>query len=175
MRPGIVLVACALVFGGCVTQSYQRPDAPIPLARGSIESFAPLVPSSTGTPRCESAARAPVQPGGRAVALVYPSPSAQQVTVTLDRDGVPTKYLDVRGDLSEAAPDGDRTTIGLYLTEGYAVLSNRPESGDPAVLEVPLEEALSSDRLGNPDAKLREVLTVCAATVRRDPQGGRRP
>ena len=87
---------------------------------------------------------------------------APEVTVTVDEDGVTVKYLDVRGDLSIADDQvGDRTTIGLYLTEGYAILSNRPDAGEPNIVEVPLGQALSSDRLGNPSEKLQQVLAAC--------------
>jgi hypothetical protein len=106
----------------------------------------------------------PLGPGGHAVALVFPRPTEQQVTVIFDGAGTPTRYVDVRGDLSSSDERvADRTTIVLYLDRDYAVLSNFPKSGEPAAFEVPLVDALSSERLGNPTAMLQRVLNACQA------------
>lgn len=162
----VVAIVSSLTLSGCVSMTHGPPDGPVALSYGSIDSFSALVPTSDGAPRCEDPTHAPVPAGGRAVALEYADPPAQQVTVTLNENGIPTKYLDVRGDLSTGDDRaGDRTTIGLYFTEGYAVLSNRPAGGAPVVLEVPLAEALSSDRLGDPDGRLQDVLAACAGAA----------
>lgn len=96
------------------------------------------------------------------MALIFPPPLDRQVTVTVDDEGVPFRYVDVRGDLStKVERSGDRTTIGLYLDEGYAVLSNRVGAGTPEMLEVPLEEVFTSPRLGNPRETMRRVLDSC--------------
>ena len=164
----IALACCAL--SSCTTTPAPRPNGPVPLARGSVESFSALVPGSGATPRCERPAGAPIGPDQVAVALVYPGSPEQRVTVTVDRDGVPVRLVDDRGDLSMDERVGDRTTIGLYLTDGYAVLSNRPEGGEPVMLEVPLAEALTSERLGNPRAMLERVMASCTgATTRLGP------
>ena len=82
--------------------------------------------------------------------------------MTVDRAGVPTRYLDVRGDLVESDSQvADRTTIALYLDRGYAVLSNREGAAQPDVLEVPLADVLTSPRLGNPDSAIQHVLATC--------------
>ena len=97
------------------------------------------------------------------MALVYPGAPERQVTVTLDEEGEAIRYMDVRGDLSsDGGEGGDRTTIGLYLTSDYAVLSNRPENAEPVIVEVPLSEAMTSDRLGNPSVAMDRLLTTCS-------------
>lgn len=157
---GYVALA-VMLLGGCVANN-QRTVGPVPISQASVQDFVVLVPSSPAAPRCEDVAGPPGLRDGRNVALVYGSPAERQVTVTLDVDGIPARYMDVRGDLSMSGDRvGDRTTIGLYLTEGYAVVSNRPASGDPVILEIPIEEALSSPELGNPAGMLQEVLTTC--------------
>lgn len=166
VRYYLLVAMSSLFLGGCTTAPYQRPNGPVGISQGSVDAFSALVPTSTTIPRCEEPADSPVGPGGRAVALVYPGPAEQQVTVILDQDGAPTRYIDVRGDLSisdERA--GDRTTIGLYLEQGYAVASNRSGSEDPVIVQFPLDEALSSERLGNPGAMLQHILAVCGRAM----------
>ena len=163
MRLHLLIAASGVLVSGCASTPYFRPTGPVAVTPGSVDAFAALVPSSAGVPHCEEPTGAHLQRGERAVAWVYPPPTEQQVTVVLDATGVPTRYIDVRGDLS--TPDqsvADRTTIGLYLDQDYAVLSNRPSSGSPVILEVPLSQALSSERLGNPSATMERVLTACA-------------
>ena len=146
---------------GCVTH-YQRTIGAVPISPGSADGFEALVPRSSAAPRCETVAGPPGLRDARSVALVYGLPAEQQVTVTLDADGVPTRYLDVRGDLTTPEADvGDRTTIGLYITQGYAVVSNRRASADPVIFEIPLDEALASPELDDPAGMLEEVLATC--------------
>lgn len=157
-----VAISATFVLGGCSVQPVPDPSGPVPLVRGSAASFQPLLRESTESPSCVDPVDAPLPAGGRAVALLYPESPRRQVTVTVDRSGVPIKYLDVRGDLSEADDDmGDRTTIGLYLTEGYAVLSNREGERRPEILEVPLDEVLTSVELGDPTQEMEHVLNRC--------------
>ena len=168
MRVCILVTMSGLCVSGCTVTPAYRPNGPVPLTRGSIDTFVALVPGSVGQPRCVIPADAPLGPGAQAVALVYPRPTKQQVTVIVDSAGTPTRYLDVRGDLS--APDesvSDRTTIILFLDRQYAVLSNRPKSGELTALEVPLVDALSSERLGNPMAMLQRVLKACESHLTR--------
>lgn len=157
-----VIVCAVLLPLGCTTSAPQRTTGPVPLARGDAASFSPMVsPTSTG-PRCIEASDEDVAAGRRALAVRYAGPPARQVTVTLDADGVPTRYMDVRGDLEGSGDDaGDRTTIGLYLEQGYAVLSNRSRGSDPTMLEVPVEEVLTSASLGDPSAVIDGVLESC--------------
>ena len=156
---GVVLAACSVTL--------SRPaSGPVPLTRGAASSFTPLVMASSATPSCVQPSDAPLAAGSRAIALLYPRSPARQVTVTVDSAGVPTKYLDVRGDLSEA--DGqvtDRTTIGLYLEQGYAVLSNREGADPPDMLEVPIDDVLTSPRLGNPSEVMQHVLATCGGAI----------
>lgn len=159
LAPGVF---CALAAACSVTPAYDA-SGPVPLLRGPISAFTPLVGVAATAPRCHQPAGAPFDAGSRAVALVYPPPAARQVTVTLDESDVPTRYVDVRGDLSESdETTSDRTTIALYLDREYAVLSNRAGAERPEVLEVPLDEALSASTLGNPTGMIREVLDSCA-------------
>lgn len=165
-RVSTLLVCCALSV--CTTTPAPRPNGPVPLGYGSIEAFSALVPANEVTPRCEAPTGAPLEPGQTAVALVYRGSPERRVTVTLDGDGTPTRYVDDRGDLSlRQDRGGDRTTIGLYLTEGYAVLSNRPDGGRPSMLEVPLEEAWTSERLGDPRGVLERALSSCGGAIER--------
>lgn len=166
VRPWILVIIGGLCLSGCTVTSAHRPNGPDPLTRGSVDSFVALVPGSAGQPRCEIPADTPLEPGGHALAWVYPRPMERQVTVIFDEAGTPTGYVDVRGDLSTSDESaGDRTTIVLYLDRDYAVLSNRPESGEPTVVEVPLVDALSSERLGNPAAMLQRVLEACEGAI----------
>jgi hypothetical protein len=152
-----------LFLFGCTT-TYSRPAGLVPVVPGSIEAFDALVASSTGAPACEAPELPWVGPGERAVALVYRNAIRQQVTVLIDEAGAPKAYLDVRTELSDDGA-GDRTAIALYLNEGYAVLGNHPRVGRPSILEVPLEQAFSSERLGNPSAMLQRVLSACGGNV----------
>jgi hypothetical protein len=155
MLGGVLLAACSVT-------PVLDPAGPVPLVRGDAASFTPLVAESSVAPSCQQPSDAPLDPGSRALALVYPDPAARQVTVTVDRAGVPTRYLDVRGDLVESDSQvADRTTIALYLDRGYAVLSNREGAAQPDVLEVPLADVLTSPRLGNPDSAIQHVLATC--------------
>ena len=166
MRLYFLVTVSGLFLSGCTSVVYQRLSDGVPVSRGSAATFFPLVPNSSGASHCKEPTAAPLGPGGRAVALVYPGPPERQVTVTLDQDGVPTKYVDVRGDLSVSDDRaGDRTTIGLYLDQGYAVLSNHPKSGEAVVVEVPLDEVLTSDALGDPSDMMQHVLTVCGGAI----------
>ena len=159
----LTLALLSTPVAGCSVTPTIDPSGPVPLVRGPISAFTPLVGVPGTTPQCRQPAGAPLDAGATAVALVYPPPSARQVTVTLDERGAPTRYVDVRGDLSELdGATSDRTTIALYLDREYAVLSNRAGAERPSVLEVPLEEALSATTLGNPDEMIREVLNSCA-------------
>lgn len=166
MRFRILVTTSVLVLSGCTSTVQPPANGPVPLAYGSVDDFTALVPSSDGSPRCQVLDDTPVELGGRAVALVYPRPAEQQVTVYLDPTGEPTRYIDARGDLSLAGDRaGDRTTIGLYLDQGYAVLSNRPASGRHVIVEIPLAEALTPDRLDNPGVALRRVLELCGGAA----------
>src|SRR6185503_11441126 len=98
----------------------SRPAAFVPITRASIEAFSALVPASNASPTCGQPSEAARAIGHSGVSLIYDDPT-RQVTVLLDATGNPTAYFDVRGDLSASNQrGGDRTTIGLYLTEGYA-------------------------------------------------------
>ena len=155
MLGGVLLAACSVT-------PVLDPAGPVPLARGDAASFMPLVAVSSSAPRCTQPSDAPLDEGSRALALLYPDPAARQVTVTVDRTGDPTRYLDVRGDLVESDDHvADRTTIALYLDRGYAVLSNREGAAQPDIVEVPLDDVLASPRLGNPDAAIQQVLATC--------------
>jgi hypothetical protein len=159
-------VAAGLLVIGCTTPTYHPMNRFVGIRRGSIESFSALVPGSSGAATCETPPTDLAPPGGRAVSLVYDGPVRQQITVLLDAAGTPTAYVDARGDLSDPEQaDGDRTTIGLYLREDYAVLSNRPRGTQATMLEVPLVEAYASDRLGNPSAQLQQVLEACGTDI----------
>lgn len=147
----------------CATVPAVRENGPVPVVRGTVDSFAPLVAPSAGAPSCETPMGPSLEAGERAVALVYDDDPGRQVTVTLGENGEPIRYMDVRGALSpEDLGRGDRTTIGLFLDGGYAVLSNRPDGGAPTVVEVPLSEALDSERLGTPSEAMERVLSMCA-------------
>src|SRR5688572_7023037 len=100
VRRCVLLTLSVLCLSGCTTTSTYRPNALAPLTRGSIDTFVALVSSSSGQPRCKKPVDAPLGPGANAVAWVFPRPLEQQITVVLDAAGTPTRYVDVRGDLS---------------------------------------------------------------------------
>src|SRR5688572_19166557 len=59
-----LVVATGILASGCTVTSYSRPTGFVPLAYGSVDEFAALVPSSSGTPRCEEPTGAPgTRPG----------------------------------------------------------------------------------------------------------------
>jgi len=166
MRTPRLTLLSGLLLGGCSVTSPQPSAGPVPLEYGSASSFTPLVNATSAPSSCAEPADAPIQPGARALALHYPGPPERQVTVTLNPAGEPTRYVDVRGDLAHPRSSAlDRTTIGLYLEQGYAVLSNRQGTQEPTMLEVPLEEVLTSSSLGNPTATMLQVLEACSGAI----------
>jgi hypothetical protein len=161
-----MLIATCLLTAGCTSTTTPRPNGPVPVAHGSVSAFTALVPSSAGVADCVGPGASRIDADATAVGMVYDRPVPRQITVLLDGAGVPTGYIDVRGDLSVSDESvGDLTTIALYLNSDYAVLSNRPRAGEPSVLEVPLSEAYSSERLGNPGAVIQRVLEACGSAV----------
>lgn len=166
MRPQWIAVLVSVLLVGCSAMHPGQRSGPVPLAYGSASSLTPLVAATPTPSSCLEPSDAPIDSGMRAVALHYPGPPERQVTVTLDAVGEPIRYVDVRGDLANADSEVlDRTTIGLYLQQGYAVLSNRDGAGEPSMLEVPLDEVLASPRLGNPEATMDEVLSACGGAI----------
>ena len=163
MRLYVLVTLGGAVLSGCTTTQVTRPVGMVPVSRASIEQLSALVPASSSAPRCEQRGPTPVL-GATAVSVVYPGEIARQVTVNLDPAGDPTAYFDVRGDLTHE-DGGERTTIGLYLDAGYAVLSNRASSGDLVIVEVPLDQAITSDRLDNPAATIERVLSECGRAI----------
>ena len=166
MRLPSVVALGAVLLGGCSstlyrTTPYQRVNGPVPISRGTAAEFSALIPQSTGSARCEVRESDSGGPGGRAIALVHDQPPGQRITVFVDADGVPTRYMDVRGDLPTDDQVGDRTTIGLYLTEGYTIAGDHPSGQELEVFEFPLEEATVSENLGNPGEMLQHVLARC--------------
>ncbi len=150
-------------LASCTVTPTPPTSGPVPLVAGEADSFHPLVTASATGSTCVQPSDEALAPGARAVSMRFSGPPQRQVTVTLDGDGNAIKYLDVRGDLSEKDGEaGDRTTIGLFLPQGYAVLSNRPASEAPVMLEVPADDVVWSSRLGNPGAVMNEVLEACA-------------
>ena len=160
-KVAVLTVLCSA--SACTVTPAPLTSGPVPLVSGEADSFHPLVTASATGSTCVQPSDEALPPGARAVAMRFSGLPERQVTVTLDGDGNPIKYLDVRGDLSERDDEvGDRTTIGLFLPQGYAVLSNRPSSEAPVMLEVPVDDVVSSSRLGNPRAVMNEVLETCA-------------
>jgi hypothetical protein len=160
----VALVAVPL--GGCSTTPYQRVKEPIPISQTTAAEFSAVVPPSTGLAHCEVRESDSANPGGRVITLIHDEPAERRITVSLDAEGTPTKYMDVRGDLSTSDyRGGDRTTIGLYLAQGDAIAGNRSSGQELEVFEIPLEEATGSQNLGNPGEMLERVLTRCGGTL----------
>ncbi len=158
----ITAIAASLALAACTTSPAPATSGPVPLSYGDAATFEPLVAMSSAGASCVQPAEAHLPSGARSVAMRYAGPPERQVTVTLDAEGTPIRYLDVRGDLTEADGDArDRTTIGLFLEQGYAVLSNRRAADTPSMLEVPLDDLVASPRLGNPEAVMAQVLDRC--------------
>jgi len=157
----VALTACGVSLYG--TTPYRPVPGPTPISRGTASDFTAVVPPADGAVRCEARDAASTIASGRMVTLVREGPPVQRITVTIDPEGEPVRYVDDRGDLSSGRDrGGDRTTIALYLTEGYAVAANRSGS-DVSVVEIPLEEAVDSPNLGRPSDQLERVLARCAS------------
>ena len=138
MRMPALTLLMSVHLAGCSVTSIRTSAGPVPLEYGSASSFIPLVAATSAPSSCVAPEDAPLEPGAEALALYYPGPPQRQVTVTLNSAGEPTRYVDVRGDLAQPGSSAhDRTTIGLYLEQGYAVLSNRQATEVPTMLEVP--------------------------------------
>ena len=162
----LVTAVGALLLGGCTAAPARITDGPVPLARGSADDFAAVVPPSSSAGYCEVRRTDSEGPGDRVITLVRDEPTRQRISVIVDADGLPLRYMDVRGDLSTSADSrADRTTIGLYVTEGYAVAGNRPAGKELEVLEIPLAEAVASENLGNPGEVLEHVLSRCGGAI----------
>lgn len=165
MRAVLLVGALSLTVAACATTPVRPLSRPVPLATGSVDAFVPLVEASDQSPRCEARDHDLLAPGQRAVALVYGGGPPRRVTVTVDEDLQPVRYVDDRGDLSARGRSGDRTTIGLYLDADYAVLSNRPRRAPAVIVEVPLSDAIESRKLGDPRAVIRRVMSECAEVL----------
>jgi hypothetical protein len=125
-------------------------------------AFTPLVPASTATPRCEEFENAPGPAGTRIVSLVFGDPAEQRITVTLNADGVPVSYSDLRGDLIITdGREGDFTSIAVNLTRRQVVAGNRPDGEEGRTLFLPFDEAMSSPNLGMPREQIDRVLGSC--------------
>ena len=156
----------ALLLGGCSTTPYQRLTGPVPIAQGRAAEFAAVVPQSTSPTRCEVRESDQGAPGGRAITLVHDEPAPERITVLVDSEGVPVRYIDVRGGVPISGDEvGDRTTIGLYLAEGYAIAGNHSSGQEAEVFEIPLDEATESQNLGSPGEMLEQVLTLCGGAI----------
>ena len=154
-----------VLVGGCSAASDPRLLGPVPIAPGSASQFSALVPVPSGPQRCEVGERDD-QTEGRVLSLVRETKVQQRISVTLDAEGVPVRYIDVRGDVFSVGDDGgDRTTIGLYLAEGYAVAANRVAGRSPELLEIPLAEARVSANLNLPGVRMEEVLSQCGQAI----------
>ena len=57
------------------------------------------------------------------------------------------------------------TVASSSPASGYAVLSNRARSEPPTMLEVPLDDVLSSGRLGSPQEVMEHALATCAGAL----------
>ena len=161
-RRVLTIALGAALLGGCRTETIPAADTPVPIAHGTAAEFSPLLSAPSGTGRCEVAEADPAVPGARAIAWVRGSRTEQRVTVQVDSQGRPFRFMDVRTQPSLTYPEAaNRTTIGLYLTEGYAVLGNRPAGQEARIFEVPLEEASMAENLGKPIEMLQFVMNQC--------------
>ena len=166
MRLVFAVALGAVLVGACTTTPYRRVSGSVPISQGTAAEFSAVVPPSTGSAHCEVRESDSGGSGERVIALVHDEPAHQRITVIVDAEGVPIRYTDVRGDPSTSDDQvGDRTTIGLYLAEGYAIAGNRSSGQELEVFEIPLEEASVSQNLGNPGEMLERVLTRCGGAI----------
>lgn len=164
----IVKFITAVVLGagllaGCSTSPYSGPNERAPLLQGTAAEFSALIQPATGPAHCETRVSEAGEAGARVHSLVHEGRVGRLIAVTVDDQGSPIRYMDVRGNTSDAF-SGDRTTIGLYLPEGYAVAGNRPSGQRLEAVEIPLDEALESPNLGNPGGMMEQVLSRCSVT-----------
>ncbi len=130
---------------------------------GSPAEFVAIVPVSEAPGRCESHPDAPLPVGTSSATMAFGEPVVQRVTITLDVEGEPINYSDIRGDLiSSDDYDGDQTRIFLNLRLGHAFATNRPEDDDEQTLRMTLDEAYEAESLGNPRGILERVLEECS-------------
>jgi hypothetical protein len=167
MTKGAVLVATVLTL---VVGCDRAPDVEFRVSRGEakqveeipVNEFLPLVSATTVTPTCEDLRTLPAELGARALSLIYGDPARRRVTAFLDDDGNPVSYSDSRGDLITSDDHvGDFTAISLDLAGGQAFATNRPALGAATTVRLPYDDALVSERLGEPSVMLALVLETC--------------
>jgi len=154
------LVFLLPILGIACTVGPYRSVGPVPISRAPVDTFTPLVEPSGQPSECEARTASQEVIGGRSIGAVSEDGS-RSVTVVVAEDGSPIRYSDARHGRGRRARD--RTTIVAYLTEGYVVAGNWPSEGKPFVMEVPLDDALSAETLGNPQDVLRGVLERCGS------------
>lgn len=153
-----VTVAC----GSPEDMRYRvRAEATGPTTAGPASEFVALIPATEDQPRCFQSRNPPALLDG-ALTLDFGEPLARRVTVRLDPSGNLTSYSDMRGDLvSSDERTGDQTVVAINFVQGHALGTNRPAAGPPSSLRVPVDEALDSEKFGNPRAMIDEVVSRC--------------
>lgn len=164
----LLLIGC----GGGPSPQFRSRVERVPASRAPAGRFRPLVAPSTLAPHCEDLRRATTGMGVRVVSFVYGEPAERRVTVTLDVQGRPTSYSDLRGDLiASDAQQGDFTAISINLLRGQALAQNRSAGGESEAIVMGMEEAMAAPNLDRPGELIQRVLSTCV-TERQLPASG---
>lgn len=127
---------------------------------GSLDSFVPAVAAREEGGNCEVIPR--TSGGGPLYILSFRDSRStlRSVSVAFDSAGRPANYSDLRGDLRRERT-GPFTAILLSFGFGSAhVVNERP--GQPSeTAHGALSDALTSDRLGNPQRMIELIRTRC--------------
>ena len=137
-------------------------QGPMPVRRAPAAAFVPLVPVSQASSRCEVLGNPPPQLGHTVLSLVYGTPAERRINVSLDADGKPLRYSDVRGDLIiNDGHDGDMTSISINLAQRQVVAMNRRAGEAQEAIMIPFDEAADAPNLDRPMETLHRVMVAC--------------
>lgn len=158
-----ISLSCSLLVSCSTATPPERaswPGTP-PTPVVDSESFVLLVAEPSGFGACRES-ETPASPVGyRNIGFVFPGPPERRIGLSLDEHGEVATYADLRGAV-EADTPGAVTNVAINLRSRRAYVLNRTADGQLTRGEVPLDEALESDNLGNPLAMMALVLDSCA-------------
>lgn len=164
MRRSLLLVLGGTLLASCASADPTgrarwpgTPTTPVIAA----DAFVPLVEEPGGFGACREPASPHHFVGYRNVGFAYPGPPDRHIGISLDRQGEVDTYADLRG-ASSADAAGDVTNVAINFRSGRAWVINVTANGDVEKAEVPFDEALDSENLGNPQAVIALVLDTCA-------------
>lgn len=139
---------------------------------GDVREFQPEIEAIDGRALCRSTVTPSGSSAGQKLMFVSFNPGstrARNVSVTLNRDGVPIRYSDLRGDLRgpmhpSVTPDnpiGMRTSIAIDLRDTTAMLSNERQGRGYQLLRVKGPDILTAPNLGVPGDMIARIVREC--------------